>query len=98
MAVDDAMRLPIHRKLEELMGTEEADAPVSNWLPWQELVTKDDLRVLKDDLRVQSAELRLEMAGLRTELHQAIAAQTRWLVGFVAVWSGLMLAVARLAF
>ena len=86
MAVDDAMRLRIHGKLTELMGSEEADAMVGSLLPvpWRDVATKDDLRVL-------SAELRAAM-------HEAIAGQTRWLIGFVAVWSGLMLAAARLMF
>ena len=86
MAVDDAMRLRIHRKLTELMGSEEADAMVGSLLPvpWRDVATKDDLRVL-------SAELRAAM-------HEAIASQTRWLIGFVAVWRGLLLAAARLMF
>ena len=60
-------------------------------VPWHDVATKDDLRVL-------SAELRRDMADLRTELHQSIIGQTRWLTGYVTALSVVMLAVARLLF
>ena len=85
MAVDDSLRLRIHHKLEQLLGTEEANALVTNTLPAE----------LRGDLRAELAELRGE---LRSEIHSAGATQTRWMVGFMMSWSVVVLAAARLLF
>jgi hypothetical protein len=86
LTIDERLRLNIHNKLTELLGTEEADALMSHMLPvpWHDVATKDDLRVLS--------------AELRTELHQSIVGQTRWLAGYVTALSVVLLAVARLLF
>ena len=100
MVVDDRMRLRIHHKLEELIGSEEADALVGSAIPapGQELATKDDLRVLSSDLRVVEAELRGEIEKVRGEIGHALATQTRWMIGFMMSWSTVVLAAARLLF
>jgi hypothetical protein len=97
LSIDERLRLNIHNKLTELLGTEEADALMAHMLPvpWHDVATKDDLRVLSAELRT---EFRTELADLRTELHQSIVGQTRWLTGYVTTLSVVMLAVARLLF
>lgn len=86
MTIDEHLRLSIHNKLTELLGSDEADALMSRMIPvpCNDVATKDDLRVLS--------------AELRTEIHQGFAAQTRWLMGYVTALSAIMLAVARLIF
>ena len=64
-------------------------------VPWHDVATKDDLRVLSAELRGDLAGMRAE---LRTELHDGIVGQTRWLTGYVTALSVVMLAVARLLF
>lgn len=104
MTIDERLRLNIHNKLTELLGTEEADALIAHIMPvpWQHVATKDDLRLLRSDLTVLRAEMRAEMAELRTdlraEIHDAIVGQTRWVTGYITALSVVMLAVARLLF
>lgn len=97
MSIDERLRLNIHTKLTELLGSDEADALMAHMLPvhWNDVLTKDDLRVFSAELR---AELRTEMADLRTELHQSVIGQTRWLTGYVTALAAVMLAVASLLF
>ncbi len=93
MTIDERLRLTIHTKLTELLGSEEADALIAHIMPvpWHDVATTDDLQLLRADLEVFRAEL-------RTELHQSIVSQTRWLMGYVTALSVIMLAVARLLF
>ena len=93
MAIDERLRLNIHSKLTELLGSEEATALIEHIMPvpWHDVATKDDLKLLRADLEVFRAELRAEM-------HQGFTAQTRWLMGYVTALSAIMLAVARLLF
>ena len=89
MAIDERLRLNIHTKLTELLGSEEATALIEHIMPvpWHDVATKDDLRLLRADIDV-----------FRAELHQGFAAQTRWLMGYVTALSAVVLAVARLLF
>ena len=104
MAIDERLRLNIHTKLTELLGSEEATALIEHIMPvpWHDVATKDDLQNLRVELRadigVLRADMHRDMADLRTELHQGFAAQTRWLMGYVTALSAIMLAVARLLF
>ena len=93
MAVDDRTRLNLHRKLETVLGPEEADTLMAHLPPiiWQDIATKDDLRVL-------GAELRTEIAEVRIDVTQAIDRQTRWMVTFICAWSTVVVAVSRLLF
>ena len=97
MTIDERLRLNIHNNLTALLGSEEADALIAHIMPvpWHDVATKDDLRVLSAELRHDMAEMRTE---LRAEIHQAIVGQTRWLTGYVTALSIVMLAVARLLF
>ena len=115
MTIDERLRLNIHNKLTELLGSEEADALMSRMIPvpWHDVATKHDLRLMRSDLDVLRAELRVDMAELRTEfrtemaelrtdlraeIHDAIVGQTRWVTGYVTALSVVILAVARLLF
>ncbi len=122
MTIDERLRLNIHNKLTELLGSEEADALIAHIMPvpWHDVATKDDLRLMRADLDFFRTDVRAELdvfraeleafrtevraeldssrSELRMELHQAITAQTRWLMGYVAAYGVLMLAVARLLF
>ena len=78
MAVDDRTRLNLLRRLEAVLGQEEAEALMAHLPPvtWQEVVTKTDLRVevnsmssmMRGELTEVRAELRTSMADLRTEM------------------------------
>jgi hypothetical protein len=86
MTVDDRTRLNLHRKLEAVLGPEEADTLMAHLPPvtWRDVATKDDLRVLS--------------AEIRAEISQGITQQTRWMVTFICAWSTVVVAAARLLF
>lgn len=97
MTVDDRTRLNVHRKLEAVLGAEEADTLMAHLPPvtWQDVATKDDLRVLGAEIRT---ELHTGLADVRTEISQAIDRQTRWMVTFICAWSTVVVVAARLLF
>ena len=51
--------------------------------------------------KAELAELRAEMhvmgADLRTEIHRSIVSQTRWILGYLTGWTGIVLAIATWA-
>jgi len=70
MTVNDRSRLELHRKLEAVLGTEEADTLMEHLPPvtWHDVATKDDLRsseaALRSELTLTAAvSLRGEMNG-----------------------------------
>jgi hypothetical protein len=109
MTVDDRTRYNLHRKLEAVLGPEEANTLMAHLPPvtWQDVATTRDLgtletsiraeiTVFRSDMRAEFADVRGEIANVRGETHQAIVEQTRWLVGFICAWSAVVVAVARL--
>ena len=74
MSTNDKDRLELHRRLESVLGAEEASTLMSHLPPvtWDQVATKDDLRALETNLRaeisVSASGLRAEMANLRTEM------------------------------
>jgi hypothetical protein len=87
MPVTDRERLDLHRKLEATLGTKEADTLMAHLPPvtWQDVATKDDLRVL-------GFEVRGELSQLRAEMERGFTRQTRWVVGVLTAWSSVLLA------
>jgi hypothetical protein len=110
MPVDDRTRLNLHRKLEAVLGREEADNLMAHLPPvtWNEVATKDDLTTLGTTLRSEMnvgfatlrTELRSEMhvgfATLRADFVEGTNRQIKWMVTFAAAWSSLLVAVVRL--
>jgi len=131
MSTNDKARLELHRRLDSVLGAEEASTLMSHLPPvtWDQVATKDDLRALEANLRaeisVNASGLRTEMAGLRTEMadlrtevrtelaavrtemahlrtdlrteiSDAIARQTRWMLGFALALTSIMITVTRL--
>ncbi len=80
MSVDDRTRLNLHRKLDTVLGSEEADTLMAHLPPvtWNEVVTKDDLGATGATLRVEmqamGSELRSEMHAMASELRSEMQA------------------------
>ena len=83
MTVNDRSRLELHRKLEAVLGTEEADTLMEHLPPvtWHDVATKDDVRsseaALRSELTLNAAVLRGEMnvgfADVRVEMNVGFA-------------------------
>ena len=106
MTVDDRTRLNLHRKLEAVLGPEEANTLMAHLPPvtWQDVATTKDLASLETSIRSEIAVLRADVRGemragfaeVRGETHRSIVELTRWLVGFICAWSVVVVTVARL--
>lgn len=97
MPVDDRTRLNLHRKLDEVLGPDDADTLMAHLPPvtWNDVATKDDVRVLKDDLRALETVLSARIDGV---VATAMERQIRWMVTFNTGLVALALAAARLLF
>ncbi len=95
MTVDDRTRFNLYRKLEAVLGTEDADALMSHLPPvtWNHVATKDDLQGLATELR---AEMRVGTAELRAEIADSTNRLIKWMITFAAAWSTLLVTVVRL--
>ena len=65
MTVDDRTRLNLHRKLEAVLGPEEANTLMAHLPPvtWQDVATTKDLATLETSIRSEIAVLRADMRG-----------------------------------
>lgn len=90
MAVDDRTRLNLHRKLDEVLGPDDADTLMAHLPPvtWSDVATKADLRAVEG----------IVTANVRTEISTAMERQIRWMVTFNTGLAALALAAARLLF
>ena len=88
MAVDDRTRLNLHRKLDEVLGPNDADTLMAHLPPvtWSDVATKDDLRALQTVLT----------ANVRAEISTAAERQIRWMVTFNTGLVALAIATVRL--
>ena len=79
MVIDERSRLDLYRRLEEVLGVEEADTLMSHLPPggWSEVSTKHDLgqtrALMKADLDLFRTEVRGEVAELRSEMRTGFA-------------------------
>jgi hypothetical protein len=69
MAIDERARHELHRKLEEVLGAEEAATLMAHLPPvgWADVATKHDLAQLEErmNLRFEMVDRRFEMVGER---------------------------------
>jgi hypothetical protein len=101
MAIDERSRHELHRKLEEVLGPEEAATLMSHLPPvgWADVATKQDLAHLREymDVRFQSMEDRFDgkLARLEGRIYDQMAKQSRATVMAVL---GSVFTVASLVF
>jgi hypothetical protein len=88
MPVDDRTRLNLHRKLEAVLGHDDADTLMAHLPPvtWNEVATKADLEALGTNLRNE----------LRADFVEAMNRQIKWLVTFAAAWTTVLVTLVRL--
>ena len=88
MPVDDRTRLNLHRKLEAVLGTDDADTLMAHLPPvtWQDVATKADIDAACTNLRNE----------LRADFVEAMNRQIKWLVGFAAVWTTVLVTLVQL--
>jgi len=79
MTVDDRTRLNLHRKLEAVLGPEEANTLMAHLPPvtWQDVATTKDLGTvemsIRSELDVFRADVRSEFADVRAEMRAGFA-------------------------
>lgn len=103
MTVDEQSRHRLYRRLQEVLGQDEATTLMEH-LPTGgvgQLATKDDLRLVKDDLRAVRDELRHEIQAVRhellTEIHRTARNLTLSLTTIMAVLNGIIFASLKLS-
>jgi hypothetical protein len=90
MTVDDRTRLNLHRKLEAVLGPDNADTLMAHLPPvtWQDVATKSDLRALESVLRADMATLRAELSGEIATLRAEMAGHRAETRGEMATLAG----------
>ena len=80
MSATNRERLNLHNKLNEVLGSEEANTLMEHLPPvsWHEVATKDDVTsseiALRSDMSAMAKELRAEMSAMGKELRGEMAA------------------------
>ena len=94
MSVDERARHRLYRKLEEVLGAEEAGTLMGQLPPtgYADLATKNDLAALEERLilRMESLEHRLT-----AQLHKLARQLVMWTSGMVLATGGLAFAAGR---
>jgi hypothetical protein len=102
MSVDDRTRNDLYRKLESVLGAEEANTLMAHLPPttWRELATRPDVDHLGIALRaeIQTLNTKIDNLGteLRAEMVTAVNRQIKWLITFGAAWTTLLLVATQL--
>ena len=93
MAIDERARHRLHRRLEEVLGSQEAETLMRSLphSPWDEFVTREYL-----DLRLEAMEQRLT-ANFRQEFVKQTRTMIFAVIGAVATVGGLLIAAVRLS-
>jgi hypothetical protein len=79
VTTSDRDRLNLYQKLDEFLGTEEANTLMEHLppVPWNEVATKSDLNALevalRSDVDAMGTQLRVEMAATTKELRSEMA-------------------------
>ena len=96
MSVDERSRHRLYRKLEEVLGSEEAGTLMDHLPPagFSDLVTKDDLRLGLDSLEQR---LKAEIQGLRADTESLARRLIMWTSSMVLAAAALGFAAGRFA-
>jgi hypothetical protein len=96
MSVDERSRHRLYRKLEEILGPEEAGTLMDHLPPagFSDLVTKDDLRLGLDSLEQR---LKAEIQGLRADTESLARRLIMWTSSMVLAAAALGFAAGRFA-
>ena len=94
MAVDERRRQQMYRKLEELLGPDEASTLMEHLPPvgWSDVARQRDLEFLRAEMRSDIARMGDRLTAL---IESKLNSQTKTLVGLM---TGQVVAVAGLAF
>jgi len=103
MAITEKSRHELYRRLEEILGPDQATTLMEHLPPvgWADVATKDDLQHLETRLdasiQVLGSELRTEMAHLAIEVHSTLRTNTYLTIGALAATVGLLGAITSLS-
>lgn len=102
MPVDERSRHQLYRKLDELMGPQEATTLMELLPPsgWGDVARKQDLVLLRQDVEGFRREWKQDLEGLRLELHADMESLARrlimWTSSIVVAGIGLAFAAGRI--
>lgn len=99
MPVDDRTRLNLHRKLEAVLGHDDADTLMAHLPPvtWDQVATTADVDAAADRVgTLLRTEMQVLGSELRTEFVEATNRQIKWLVTFAAAWTAVLVTLVRL--
>ncbi|CAQ85657.1 MULTISPECIES: hypothetical protein [Photorhabdus] len=92
--------VPIRSDLPFKTGGNSGDGGSNDMLEIRVKKLEDDLNLIKTDLAVMKANYatKEDIASVRIEVHQSIAAQTKWIAATMLGITGLAIGIAKLIF